>query len=122
MYKTLFEFFTDPLSLPFDPIIEHLILLLIGWIAYQYAYQKVGVLYAKNIIVSRNTGSFLHWLIRLFVFMLCWAAICLVVYIFESVLTYWQVTVSILAITLSVIIVTIILWKINNKATASAEA
>lgn len=122
MYKAIFEFLTDPLSLPFDPIIEHLILLLIGWIAYKYAYQKVGVLYAKNIIVSRNTGSFLHWLIRLFVFMLCWAAICLVVYIFESVLTYWQVTVSILAIALSVIIVTIILWMINNKATASAEA
>jgi len=122
MYKAIFDFLTDPLSLPFDPIIEHLILLLIGWIAYQYAYEKVGVLYAKKIIVSRNTGSFLHWLIRLFTFAICWAAICLVAYIFESVLAYWQIAVGILGITLSVIIATIILWKINHKTTASTEA
>ena len=120
MYKTIFEFLTDPLSLPFNPLVEHLILLLIGWIAYQYAYEKVGMLYARNIIVGRNEGSFFHWLIRLFVFVICWAGICVIAYIFESVLAYWQVAVGILAITMSIIIATIILWKLNHKATTSA--
>ena len=62
----------DPLSLPLSPILEWIILLIIGEIAYRLAYGVVGEAYSDGFISSSSVGSILHWIVRLFFFIVVW--------------------------------------------------
>lgn len=73
MFKIIFEFLTEPLGLPIEWYWEYLILAIIGSVAYMLAYQAVGDMYDSGTISGSGAGSFFHWLIRLFFFVIIWA-------------------------------------------------
>ena len=65
MYRTLFEFIfrTDQL---FNNIMYDYVLVTLLTIAFfGIAFKVVGFLYSANIISGSDTGSFLHWGIRI---------------------------------------------------------
>lgn len=72
IFKLLFERATDPLGLPINPIYEYVILAVIGLVAYGLAYRKVGDMYHGGLISGRTEGSFFHWVIRAFLFVVLW--------------------------------------------------
>lgn len=64
MFKFVFDLATEPLGLPVEWYYEWIILLVIGEIAYQIAYDKVGTLYHGDFISGRVEGLFFRWIIR----------------------------------------------------------
>ena len=70
MLKPFFELLSEPLGLPIEWYYEYIILAVIGVIAYNIAYSKVGDMYRGSFIDGRTSGSFFHWLIRLIIFAL----------------------------------------------------
>lgn len=111
----LYEILTDPLGLPIHPLLEYLILFLIDAIAYRFAFKKVGEMYSDDLIVSRDEGSFFHWLIRLIIFLFWWAVARLVIFICNSIIAYWQLAIGIVIATAAVIVLTIIVWLLIKK-------
>ena len=62
MFKFVFDLATEPLGLPVEWYYEWIILLVIGEIAYQIAYDKVGTLYHGDFISGRVEGLFFRWI------------------------------------------------------------
>lgn len=91
MFKVIFEFLTDPLGLPIAWYWEYLILAVIGVIAYTIAYNTVGDMYRADFISGRTSGSFFHWLIRLFVFAVIWMVTYGVIWIVKLITANWQI-------------------------------
>lgn len=91
IFKFMFERLTDPLGLPINPLYEYAILGVIGLIAYAIAYRKVGDMYHGGLIDGRTAGSFFHWLIRLFLFVVMWLAIYGVIQGYYFVTANWQI-------------------------------
>lgn len=89
MFKILFELITDPLGLPIASHFEYIILFIIGFIAYKFAYMIVNKLYQNNMIESKTSSKIAHCSIRILVFL------CLYI------LTRW--------------IITLVNWIDNNR-------
>lgn len=73
IFKSLYELGTSPLGLPINFFYEYLILGVIEVISYGIAYRKVGDMYFRGIINGKTAGSFFHWIIRAFLFVIMWA-------------------------------------------------
>lgn len=63
----------------------------IGGIAYAIAYNTVGDMYRADFISGRTSGSFFHWLIRLFVFAVIWMVTYGVIWIVKLITANWQI-------------------------------
>lgn len=115
MFKFIFDLATEPLGLPIEWYEEWAVLGVIGLIAYYIAYDKVGILYHTNMISERMTGSFLHWIIRVFYFSVIWAITYGVIWLWEFVMEN-KVLVGIIVgvMLLIVIIVKVVLWKLPS--------
>jgi hypothetical protein len=115
--KLLFEYFTESFSLLENPTDDYVIMVFIGIIAYVIAYILVGELYRNNLIAGRGAGHYLHWFIRLIVFMVLFyiAAIVIRVYTwFQSLPAYtWMIIMGVL-IGVSALI-TVIKLIINSR-------
>ena len=81
MFKLLFELLVDPLGLPINPIYEYLVMLVVGEMAYQFAYEKTGVLSHRE-YMSRGQKSILHWVIRLVFYFAMWAILRIGIWIY----------------------------------------
>lgn len=68
--KSVYECIISSYSLLANPLEDELIMGIIGIIAYLIAYRAVGKLYDYNIISGRKSGSIVHWIIRLLVWMI----------------------------------------------------
>ena len=73
MFRFIFDLITEPLGLPLEWYEEWIILAIIEAAAFYIAYDKVGILYHTRIISGRISGSFMHWVIRTFCFVVIWA-------------------------------------------------
>ena len=71
----IFDLLTSPLGLPINPIAEWLILLVVGTIAYKYAYYKAGEISSDFGISNSGIMSMLHWIIRFITFVPIWAVL-----------------------------------------------
>jgi len=91
IFKFIFERATDPLGLPINPVYEYAILVVIGLIAYGIAYNKVGDMYHSGLIRGRTEGSFFHWLIRTFLFVVLWFAVYLAIQVYYFVIANWKI-------------------------------
>ena len=112
MFKFIFDLATEPLGLPIEWYYEWLILGVIGFIAYLFAYDKVGDMYHSHVISGRMSGSFFHWLIRAACFIGLWAVTYGVIWIGKFVIANKILVGSIAGIILLLIIVVrILLWK-----------
>lgn len=89
--KFIFNILTEPLGLPIPCYLEYLILGVIGIISYKFAYKKVGDMYGNQVISGAMAGSFFHWIIRLALFVLLWAAIYGVIYGVKLLIKHWVV-------------------------------
>lgn len=111
MFKFIFDLATEPLGLPIEWYYEWIILLVIGEIAYQVAYHKVGDLYHSGSISGRSAGSFVHWIIRTVVFVVFWAVTYVVIWIGKFVMAHKiQVVIGICSIVAVVIVIKFFIW------------
>lgn len=118
MYKVIFELITEPLGLPIEWYYEWFILWAINEIAYQVAYDKVGILY-HGTISGRSAGSFFHWLIRTIVFVVIWAVTYGVIQIGRFIMAYKQyVTIGVGVIAVVVIGFKLWIWYRNQSRLA----
>lgn len=98
IFKFMFERLTDPLGLPINPLYEYAILGVIGLIAYAIAYSKVGDMYHGGMIDGRTAGSFFHWIIRAFLFVVMWLIAYAVIQGYFFVTANWQIILMIAGI------------------------
>lgn len=114
IFSFIFDRLTDPLGLPISAFWEYVILLVIASVAYSIAFSIVGDMYNGGSISSSGVGSFLHWLIRLIVFVVIWAITYGIITLVKWITAHWVVIVSslggILLIT-GIIAVVVILTK-----------
>lgn len=111
MFKFIFDLATEPLGLPIEWYYEWIILLVIGEIAYHVAYDKVGDLYHSGSISGRSEGSFVHWIIRIVVFVAFWAVTYGMIWTGKFVMAHKiQVAIGICSIVAVVIAIKIFIW------------
>lgn len=91
IFKFLFERATDPLGLPINALYEYIILAVIDAIAYGIAYSKVGDMYHGGFISGRTEGSFFHWVIRAFFFVVLWLVTYGAIQGYYFVTANWQI-------------------------------
>ncbi len=89
IFKLIFEWATDPLSLPIAWYLEWLIMVVIGEIAYRVAFAKVGQMRDRGLIDSSTASSFVHWLIRLTLYVVMWAVTYGVILTVKFVIAHW---------------------------------
>lgn len=112
MFKFIFVIITDPLGLPIEWYKEWIILAIIGIIAYVLAYDKVGQLYHEHFISGRMEGSFFHWLIRAFYFVIIWAVTYGAIWLGKFVISHKvEFGIGIAIVVLIVITVKLVAWK-----------
>ena len=92
----LFDRITDPLGLPIAWYWEWIILAIITFAAYAIAFRAVGNLYDGGMISGSASGSILHWIIRLIVFVAIWAITYFVIWLAKLIFAHWLLIVSIL--------------------------
>lgn len=111
MFKFIFDLATEPLGLPIEWYYEWIILLVIGEIAYQVAYDKVGVLYHNGSISGKSADSFVHWIIRTVVFVTMWTVTYGMIWAGKFVVTHKiQVAIGIYSIVTVVIAAKLLIW------------
>lgn len=91
IFKFMFERLTDPLGLPINALYEYIILAVIGAVAYGVSYRKVGDMYHNGMISGRTEGSFFHWVIRAFLFVLMWLGVYGIIQGYYFVTANWQI-------------------------------
>ncbi|MCK9312721.1 MAG: hypothetical protein PHV32_07415 [Eubacteriales bacterium] len=126
MFKVIFEFLTEPLGLPIAWYWEYIILAAIGGIAYIIAYNTVGNMYRANFISGRTSGSFFHWLIRLFVFAIIWAVTYGVIWLVKLITANWQMILMVSGIAVGAIgllaLTVFVFKKVKNSKAVSKNA
>lgn len=103
--KFLYTIITNPLGLPISPIWEYLILLVVGEIVHEIAW---------NVSPGGRFGSLIYWVTKLFAFVSIWAILYGIISAIKFVVAHWVwFTIGGLALLIGVI-----LWIIvNNKKT-----
>ncbi len=91
IFEFIFERLTDPLNLPISALYEYIILAVIGAVAYDFAYCKVGDMYHSGMIDGRLEGSFFHWIIRAFLFVVLWLVVYGAIQGYYFVMSNWQI-------------------------------
>ncbi len=109
MFKLLFELLVDPLGLPINPVYEYLVMLVVGELAYQFAYEKTGVLSHRE-YMNRGQKSILHWGIRLLFYFVMWTILRVGIWTYGFVIDNKCVSI-ISAICLIALITTIHIFK-----------
>ena len=84
MLKVLYSILTSPLSLPFNPIVDYLICIIVGEGAFQlpYCYSRKFGAFLENRFVLR-------WLIRILFYLAIWAIIYVAATKGEFLEQYW---------------------------------
>lgn len=103
--KFLYTIITNPLGLPISPIWEYLILLVVGEIVHEIAW---------NVSPGGRFGSLIYWVTKLLAFVSIWAILYGIISAIKFVVAHWVwFTIGGLALLIGVI-----LWIIvNNKKT-----
>ena len=89
IFSFIFDKFTDPLTLPIDPLYEWIILGIIGLVAYIASFSIVGDMYASGNISGSFLGSLFHWIIRLLIFVPTWFVVYWVFVIAQWIIAHW---------------------------------
>lgn len=113
----IIDFLSLPLSLPISPIWDFVICLVIGEVAYQFAYAKAG-----ELGTSSGERTLLHWLIRVPVYFILWAIACVVILVARFIKQHWiTVLIVIGAIAFIVGLCFTIRWLVKKKRTQKTE-
>lgn len=96
IFSFIFDKFTDPLTLPIEPLYEWIILGIIGLIAYIASFRFVGDMYDSGIISGSFLGSLFHWVIRFLIFVPVWFVVYLGIVIIQWIIAHWVLSLCIL--------------------------
>lgn len=96
IFSFIFDKFTDPLTLPLEPLYEWIILGVIGLIAYVASFRIVGDMYDSGSISGSFLGSLFHWIIRLLIFVPVWFVVYWVIVIAQWIIANWVLALCIL--------------------------
>jgi hypothetical protein len=118
IFKGLFDFFVSGLSVSDNALLNFIVMLIIGFIAYIVSRSIVGSFYHEGFISGKSMGSLLHWISRqiltIFMFFLAYIVIAIIKLVLS---VPWWVWLFVL-VTL-VAIVAYILVKRNSAPTKS---
>lgn len=79
--KPIFNYLISDLNLFDDLILNTLLLAIIGFIAFRVAFKIIGLLYDIGFLRSRESGSVLHWTLRLIIFVLIFKVFTYLIFI-----------------------------------------
>ena len=109
--KPIFEIVKGEYILFDNVIYNYITLSLVGIIALKVAWDFVGELYDYGIIMSKSSGSIIHWTIRLITFIVLFYILSGIIWLTKFI--YLHKTESIIILSSSVIV--IILYKFIQK-------
>ncbi len=109
--KPIFEIIKGEYILFDNVIYNYITLSLVGIIALKVAWDFVGKLYDYGIIMSKSSGSIIHWTIRLITFIVLFYILSGIIWLTKFI--YLHKTESIIILSSSVIV--IILYKFIQK-------
>ena len=117
--KPIFEMITGEYVM-FDNIIyNYIIMTVIGLFAFGIAWRCVGKLYDNNIISGKNSGSLIHWTIRLVVFIALFYIFNFLIWLTKVIYIHRQIICIIICSVVILAIIITIIYKIikrkNNK-------
>ena len=101
MLKLLYTLFTDPLGLPIEPLWEYVILLIVGEIVHEIAW---------NTSPGGTFGSLIYWVTKLLAFVIIWAVLYAIIATIQFIIAYW-IWFAIGAAVLIAIVITWVIWK-----------
>ena len=109
--KPIFEIVKGEYILFDNVVYNYITLSLVGIIALKVAWDFVGKLYDYGIIMSKSSGSIIHWTIRLITFIVLFYILSGIIWLTKFI--YLHKTESIIILSSSVIV--IILYKFIQK-------
>lgn len=117
--KPIFEMITGEYVM-FDNIIyNYIIMTVIGLFAFGIAWRCVKKLYDNNIISGKNSGSLIHWTIRLVVFVALFYIFNLLIWLTKFIYIHRQIICTIICSIVILAIIIRIIYRIikrkNNK-------
>ena len=80
MLKLFYSLLTDPLGLPIEPLWEYIILLIVGEVVHEIAW---------NVSSGGTFGSLIYWVTKLVAFVAIWAVLYVIIAIIQFVIAYW---------------------------------
>lgn len=95
-FSFCFDRITDLLSLPLDPIIEYIVLVCIGVLAFRLARMLVGDMYDADIISGGIVGSIFHWGIRIGLFVFMWWLVNAAIAAYRFIVKHWVTLIAVL--------------------------
>lgn len=110
MFKFLYTLLTNPLGLPINPIWEYLILLIVGEVVHEIAWQ---------VSPGGELGSFIYWVTKLLAFVVIWAVLYGIIWFAQFVSTYIWWIIGVLGVIS--IALTIVRICINRKFNSANE-
>lgn len=115
--KPVFEMITGEYVLFDNVIYNYITLSLVGIIALKAAWNFVGKLYDYGIIMSKSSGSIIHWTIRLITFIVLFYILSGIIWLTKFIYLYRTAIIIILASSVIFMILYKFIQKIyrNNK-------
>jgi hypothetical protein len=98
--------FTDPFTLPINPIWEYIMLGIIGVCAFSIGWDASpgGVF-----------GSIIHWVVRFIAFTIIWAIVYGVIVLFQWIFAHWIWSLIIVSVILVGFLIAIIIYRHQKK-------
>ena len=103
MLKLFYTLLTDPLGLPIEPLWEYVILLIVGEIVHEIAW---------NASPGGTFGSLIYWVTKLLAFVIIWAVLYGIIATIQFIIVYW-IWFAIGAAVLITIVIALVIW--NSK-------
>ena len=80
MLKLFYTLLTDPLGLPIEPLWEYIILLIVGEIVHEIAW---------NVSPGGTFGPLIYWVTKLIAFVAIWAVLYAIIAIIKFIIAHW---------------------------------
>ena len=80
MLKLFYTLFTDPLGLPIEPLWEYIILLIVGEVVHEIAW---------NVSPGGTFGSQIYWVTKIIAFVAIWAVLYAVIAVIKFIIAHW---------------------------------
>ncbi len=101
--KELYNLIIDNLNLFQNPLYNYIAMAIIGLIAFGVAWNSVGTLYKMDAISGRESGSFIHWIVRIIVFVAIFCIISAIIWIVKLICSipvwiWWTILIILLVI------------------------
>ena len=101
MFKLFYTLLTDPLGLPIEPLWEYIILLIVGEVVHEIAW---------NVSPGGPFGSLIYWVTKLIAVVVIWTVLYAIIAVIQFVVAYW-IWFAIGGVVLIAIIIALVIWN-----------